>query len=124
MLGLKISAILCFLLCLAHTYLGERYILIRLFRRDGLPRLFGSDFFTKGTLRFCWHLMSVFGVGLSAVLWILATQEIETARSDILRVLAISFLVGGALPLYFTKGKHLSWIALWVISGFIFAQIL
>ncbi len=36
----------------AHSYLGERYILTRLFRRQDLPKLFGSDWFTRRTLRF------------------------------------------------------------------------
>jgi hypothetical protein len=32
----------------AHSYLGERYILRRLFRRTGLPKLFGGEEFTSG----------------------------------------------------------------------------
>lgn len=43
----------------AHSYLGERYILIRLFRRPDLPHLFGSDLFTRRTLRFAWHLTTL-----------------------------------------------------------------
>lgn len=46
-------------LALAHSYLGERYILIRLFKRVNLHMLFGSDDFTKRTLRFAWHLTSI-----------------------------------------------------------------
>lgn len=68
---LLIAAILVVLTGIAHSYLGERYILVRLFRREGLPRLFGGTAFTVGTLRFactsprwrgsgwgrcwCWH---------------------------------------------------------------------
>ena len=40
---LQFAAILSFLLGLAHSYLGERYILTRLFRRDNLPAIFGSS---------------------------------------------------------------------------------
>ena len=61
------AASLAFLIGLAHSYLGERYILIRLFRRE-LPRLFGSDDFTKQTLRFVWHLTTVSWWGLAAIL--------------------------------------------------------
>ncbi|MBA7630226.1 MAG: hypothetical protein GH143_08270 [Calditrichaeota bacterium] len=49
---LIVGAVLTFAIGLAHSYLGERYILIRLFRRSNLPQLFGSDDFTKRTLRF------------------------------------------------------------------------
>jgi hypothetical protein len=46
-----------------HSYLGERYILIRFFKRDSIPHLFGGDEFTKGTLRFCWHTISLAAFG-------------------------------------------------------------
>ncbi|MBA3657097.1 MAG: hypothetical protein H0W69_07085, partial [Gemmatimonadaceae bacterium] len=46
---LLIAALLTVVVGLAHSYLGERYILLRLFRRDDLPHLFGSDVFTKRT---------------------------------------------------------------------------
>ena len=54
-------------LALVHSVLGERCILIRLFRRTDLPPLFGSDDFTKRTLRFAWHLTSVVWLGVAAV---------------------------------------------------------
>jgi len=56
---LFLAAALALLLAAAHSYLGERYILIRLLRRTDLPRLFGGVEFTKQTLRFAWHLTSV-----------------------------------------------------------------
>ena len=46
------AAVLAVLLSLAHSYLGERYILMRLFRRDDLPKLLGGTDFTTRTLRF------------------------------------------------------------------------
>ena len=41
---IEIAAIFLFFIGLAHSILGERYILVRLFRRDNLPKLLGSDF--------------------------------------------------------------------------------
>lgn len=49
---LYLAAFLAAALGLAHSLLGERYILIRLFRRENLPKLFGSTAFTQRTLRF------------------------------------------------------------------------
>ena len=47
------AAALIWLTGLAHSVLGERYLLMRLFRREEvLPRLLGSTAFTAGTLRF------------------------------------------------------------------------
>jgi len=56
---LAAAALLIPALGAAHSVLGERYILIRLFRRSDLPKLFGSDTFTRRTLRFAWHLTTV-----------------------------------------------------------------
>lgn len=49
---LDLAAALVVALGLAHSLLGERYILQRLLRREDLPRLFGSADFTRRTLRF------------------------------------------------------------------------
>ena len=49
---LQLAALLIVLLGLAHSILGERYILGRLFRRSDLPKIFGSADFTVRTLRF------------------------------------------------------------------------
>ncbi len=53
--ALVAAALLAVLLAAAHSYLGERYILIRLFRRGDLPRLRGGTTFTQDTLRLAWH---------------------------------------------------------------------
>ncbi len=60
------AALLYFALGLAHSALGEKYILTRLFRRADLPNLFGSPEFTVRTLRFAWHVTTVawFGFGV------------------------------------------------------------
>lgn len=43
MIALYIAAVLIFVLGLAHSVLGERFILARLFRRDNLPKLSRDD---------------------------------------------------------------------------------
>jgi len=49
--ALYLAALLAFVVGLAHSLLGERYILRRLIRRDDLPKLFGETAFTARTLR-------------------------------------------------------------------------
>ncbi len=66
--ALLIAAALLVAIAAAHSLLGERYILMRLFRRGPLPKLFGSDWFTRRTLRFAWHLTSVAWLGFAALL--------------------------------------------------------
>lgn len=46
------AAFLIFATGLAHSVLGERYLLARLFQRENLPKLFGGTSLTIGTLRF------------------------------------------------------------------------
>ena len=115
---LIIAALLLIFLGLVHSYLGERYILTRLFKRE-LPKLLGSDWFTKRVLRFAWHLTTVAWWGFACVLFILTNPD-EYVEKQILMVIAIVFLVSGLFSATFTKGKHISWIFFWLISGLSF----
>jgi len=115
---LETSAFLAIFIGLVHSYLGERYILIRLFKRE-LPKLLGSDWFTKRTLRFAWHLTTVAWWGFAAVLFILSSPG-EDIQKQILIVIAIVFIVSGLFSSAFTKGKHISWVFFWLIAGMSF----
>ena len=108
---LIIASLLLALCGLVHSVLGERYILIRLFKRDNLPHIFGSDQFTKGTLRFAWHITSLAWFGFAALLVLLPDSKI------LLVTISIIFALSGLLSAYYTKGKHLSWLVFWVISA-------
>ena len=113
---LQIAAVLCFVVGMIHSLLGERYILVRLFRRDNIPHLFGSDYFTKGTLRFVWHITTFAWWGFGYLLWQLSvTQEISS--QTILYTISTVSLVSGIFSFGFTKGKHLSWMVFWAIAG-------
>ncbi len=119
-IALHLAALLLFLIGVAHSYLGERYILIRLFRREDLPRLFGSTQFTTRTLRFAWHLTTIAWWGFAAILVQLARGA--PSRQGIATALGITFLATAAVTLAASRGKHLAWpvflligiISLWV----------
>jgi hypothetical protein len=104
---LLFASALIFITGLAHSYLGERYILIRLFRVQQLPKLLGGTAFTIGTLRFAWHVTTVVWWGIAYLLF-LAAQE-PLSKDQVLTVIGTTLLVTAALPIYFTRGKHLSW---------------
>lgn len=112
-----VASIILALIGVVHSYLGEKYILMRLFRRDNIPRLFGDDFFTKGTLRFCWHIMSVASFGFSAILFHKPSHDEFT-----LYVVGSVFLASALLSSFFTRGRHLSWVAFLVVSLICFAE--
>ncbi|TMH42572.1 MAG: hypothetical protein E6H54_13740 [Betaproteobacteria bacterium] len=100
----------------AHSFLGEKYILIRLFRRRDLPQLFGGTEFTIRTLRFAWHLTSVAWWGAAALLFLLAQGPLSSAAVS--GVLAAVFLVSAAITFIVSRGRHLAWPVLLAI-GFI-----
>ena len=104
---LYIAAFLAIAISVAHSYLGERYILIRLFRRDDLPNLFGGDDFTKRTLRFAWHITSVAWLGFAAVLVLLAQGEPSVRAVG--SIIGATFLMHSAIALVASRGRHLSW---------------
>jgi hypothetical protein len=108
------AACLASLLAFAHSYLGERYILIRLIRRDGLPRLFGDAEFTKRTLRFAWHLTSIAWLSLAAILVKLNTHV--PLRAELGMLLVGTFGVSGVVALVASRGKHLSWVVFLTIA--------
>lgn len=107
---LIIASLLLVLCGLVHSVLGERYILIRLFKREDLPNLFGSDQFTKGTLRFAWHITTLAWFGFAALIILLPDSTI------LLLTVSAVFAVSGVLSAYFTNGKHLSWLVFLIIS--------
>lgn len=113
---LTIAAALMVLLAIAHSYLGERYILIRLFRRADLPKLFGGTDFTRRTLRFAWHITSVFAFGFAAILLVLASRTGEIAHNVAVMV-ALTSLLCGCVSLVGSRGRHLSWIVFFAAAA-------
>ena len=109
-----IAVMALLVLAIAHSYLGERYILIRLFKRDNLPKLFGSDVFTKRTLRFVWHLTSIAWLCLAGILMVLAQPTIQP--KPILLIISATFFIHCIAALFGSKGKHLSWILFALIT--------
>jgi len=105
--ALYFAASLAVAVGLAHSYLGERYLLTRLFRREDLPRLMGSADFTKRTLRFAWHLTSVAWWGFAAIMVLLAHPPLSPSLLGM--VVGIAFLIHCLVSLVASKGRHLSW---------------
>ncbi len=112
---LIIAALLIFLTGLAHSYLGERYLLRRLFKRDNLPAVLGSTAFTTGTLRFVWHLLTVVWWGVAGLLIVAAGQPLDTRQ--VLQVFSGIAAFSALFPLVFTRGRHLSWLAFLAIAA-------
>ena len=113
---LVVGSFLLIFIGFIHSYLGEKYILIRLFRRDNLPKLLGSDWFTKRVLRFAWHLTTVAWWGFAAILYFLSHSS-DNIRSEVLIIITVVFAISGIISLLHSRGKHLSWLFFFGIAG-------
>lgn len=113
-LALYIAALLLLVIGAAHSYLGERYILRRLFRRSDLPKNFGSTDFTTRTLRFAWHVTTVAWLGFAAILLLLAHPPITSSTLGL--IIGGTFLVHFAIALVGSRGKHLSWLVFLIVG--------
>lgn len=109
-----VGAFLLFVVGFAHSYLGERYILIRLFRRGELPKLFGGTEFTKNTLRFAWHLTTVAWWGFATILLHLATSPPNPVLVG--NIIGVTFLTHFGMALIGSKGRHLSWVIFLIVG--------
>jgi hypothetical protein len=101
------AAVATFAVGLAHSILGERYIILRLFRRDDLPKLLGSDAFTKRVLRFAWHITTIAWWGFGVQLAMLAMGNASTR--DLTLALGVTFIVTAAIIFATSRGRHLAW---------------
>jgi len=112
------AAILTIAIGIAHSWLGERFIIRRLLRRTDLPELFGDDSFTRQTVRFAWHLTTIAWFGLAAVLVMLSGAVVGIRVSDgVVFAVAQTFIMSAVLALILTRGRHLSWIVFAVIAA-------
>lgn len=115
---LVVAAVLAVLLGVAHSYLGERYILQRLFRRGNLPDLFRRPAFTMRTLRLAWHVASMLAFGFAALLVVLASWDRAEIRT-IARIIAATFALSGVMTLVMSRAMHLSWMVFFTIAALV-----
>lgn len=106
---------LCFILGILHSVLGERTILGPLFETGQLPKLFGSEAFTRQTLRFTWHVTTVLLWGLGGMMALLALGN----PGGLLPLMSWTFAICALVALVQTSGKHFSWIVFAAVSALI-----
>jgi hypothetical protein len=106
--ALSIAAFLAVAVGAAHSFLGERYILIRLFRKEGLPKLFGGTAFTARTLRFVWHVTTLAWWGFAALLFQLADGTVSA--HNLALVIGYTFVASAILTFIISRARHLSWL--------------
>ena len=114
-IALYFAAFMTVAVGVAHSVLGERYILIRLFRHEGLPKLFGGTEFTTQTLRFAWHITTIAWWGFAAILVQLAQGSIST--HGVALVIGVTFCTSAFITLAASRARHLAWLIFLFIGG-------
>jgi hypothetical protein len=113
-ISLYVAAFLTVAIGVAHSYLGEKYILARLFRQSDLPKVMGSCRFTAQTLRFAWHVTTVAWWGFAAILVLLAQPSVN--HSTLGLIVGGTFLAHFVIAMIGSRGRHLSWIVFLAIG--------
>lgn len=109
------AAILTVLIGLAHSLMGERFLLPRLFKKLP-PSDFGSALFINRTARTAWHLTTLAWWGFAALLVAVADQPLHPGAVQMVQLIALLFLCSAVLSLVLSRGRHLSWIVFLAIS--------
>lgn len=96
-------------LAATHSMLGERGILAPLLNTSfDFCRPERVDFI-RLTLRFAWHLTSLFMLGCAALLLALAVSPIDLASILSLEILGALFVASAAITGSYSKGRHIAW---------------
>ncbi len=121
------AALLLVLIGLVHSLLGEKLIFRRM-RQGGFIPTQGGSALREPHVRILWatwHVVSVLGFGMAALLaWLAQAAQAPLAQGLIAQVLAASLAASGALVLLGTKGKHPGWIGLLLAAGLVAAGMM
>ena len=109
------AAALAFGVGLVHSALGE-WMIFRRMRSGGqfIPTN-GGKVIGEGHVRILWaswHVLTVFGWAMAALLLWLAGQPGDTGARFITVVISVAMLAGSVLVLVGTRGKHPGWAGL------------
>jgi hypothetical protein len=109
-----VAAALAFLVGMIHSVMGERLIFRRM-RQGGLIPTNGARLIGEGHVRILWaswHIVTVFGWGIAAILLWLAQAPPSSAHAFVANAIVISTLLAALLVLVGTRARHPGWAGL------------
>jgi hypothetical protein len=113
------AGVLMILIGIAHSVIGE-ILIFRQLRAGTVVPLIAPAPLRERHLRILWanwHLTSVLGWGLAALLILIAMSPVPSAHALNVRIIAIATLAGSLLVLYATRGRHPGWFGLLIAAG-------
>lgn len=115
---LTLGGVLTILVALVHSVLGEVLIFQRI-RSGTLVPTKGQPVVRERHVRILWatwHVVSVLGLGVAAVLLCMALLPQWELRDLVLRAVSLSMGASGAFVLLATKGMHPGWLGLLLVA--------
>ena len=117
------AAGLSVLIALAHSVLGEQRIFRHLRRSGQIVPTEGGTLLPEFQVRILWatwHMLSVMGLGMAAVLFWLAQPAAQAASSGRVEwCVALAMAVTGLLVLVSNRGRHPAWLALFAAAALV-----
>lgn len=108
---------------LAHSVLGEILVFRQLRRTRGLVPTGGHPVLRERQVRILWgtwHVVTLLGWALSALLWRLGTAASDAALAMwVVDVVGLATLTSGVLVFGATRGAHPAWFALMSIAALV-----
>ncbi len=110
------GAVLLLGAALAHSLVGEKIVLRRLYRRGGeraeVGRRSSDDAGTRGAVRLAWHSLSVALLGYAMLLFTSAVDPVQVREgwSALAPVIAATFTGLTLLSLLISRGRHVGWM--------------
>ncbi len=114
-----IAGILCFLLGIAHSILGEALIFKNIRNKEKLVPSKETIELRERHVRILWatwHLATVFGWCLGAILIKISILEESQLIDFIVNSIGLTMFLSSLLVLIATKGKHPGWIVILAIG--------
>jgi len=110
---LLIAAALTAAVAVLHSVLGERLVIGPLLTGDA-PKLRGSARLMRRTVRFAWHLTSLWAFAFAALLIFYARDPMQHVTA--LKLVSATFLLSALMSAIMTRGKHFSWVVFLAIG--------
>ncbi|PWI29557.1 hypothetical protein DI383_10055 [Flavobacteriaceae bacterium LYZ1037] len=114
-----IAGILCFLLGIAHSILGEYLIFKNIRNKEKLVPTKETIELKERHVRILWatwHLATIFGWCLGAILIKISILEESQLIDFIVNTIGLTMFLSSLLVLIGTKGKHPGWLVLLAIG--------
>jgi hypothetical protein len=112
---LTAAGILAIVVGVIHSILGEVLIFRRLRKGTFVPTISKPLLLEKHIriLWATWHIATIFGWGMGAILLLLSQTELDPGVSAfVVQNIAVAMFSSGVLVLVATKAKHPGWIGL------------